>query len=120
MFFSLIVIVRDGKWTPTNGITYGTFLATILLHGVLATILQRVINELQTTSVVMNLVLAVATIRALPVGARNRRNDGAYIFGHSANLTTWSTGWAFLLAWLSRIWTIGHFVRHSDFPHFQE
>lgn len=109
MFLSLIVIVRDGNWTPTNGTIYGTFLATILLHGVLATVLQRVINKLQTISVVMNLILAFATIIALPIGARNHRHDGAYIFGQLDNLTTWPAGWAFMLAWLSPIWTIGDF-----------
>ena len=58
MFLSLIVIVRDGDWTPSNGIIYVTFLCTILLHGLLATVLQRIINRLQTVSVVMNLILA--------------------------------------------------------------
>jgi hypothetical protein len=110
MFLALIVIVRDGNWTPTNGMVYGTFVATITLHGVLATILQRWINKLQTVSVVMNLILAFATIIALPIGARHHRHDGAYIFGHSANLTTWPAGWAFMIAWLSPIWTIGDFV----------
>jgi len=109
MFLSVIVIARDGNWTPTNGIIYGTFLCTILLHGLLATALQPIINRLQTVSVIMNLILAFGTIIALPIGRRYNLNDGAYIFGHDENLTTWLAGWAFMLAWLSPIWTIGGF-----------
>jgi hypothetical protein len=47
----------------------------------------------------------------LPVGKHlsSERNDAQYIFTHSANLTTWPTGWAFMLAWMSPIWTIGDF-----------
>ena len=37
------------------------------------------------------------------------RNDGHFIFAEVDNLTTWPTGWAFMLAWLSPIWTIGAF-----------
>lgn len=37
------------------------------------------------------------------------RNDAHYIFADTENLTTWPTGWAFMLSWLSPIWTIGGF-----------
>ena len=64
-------------------------------------------GKLQTVFVVMNFILIFATIIALPIGARYHRNDGHYIFAETENLTTWPTGWAFMLAWLSPIWTIG-------------
>jgi amino acid transporter len=56
-----------------------------------------------------NISLILATIIALPVGMANKRNDGHFIFANVENLTTWPTGWAFMLAWLSPIWTIGGF-----------
>lgn len=56
-----------------------------------------------------NIALILATIIALPVGMANKRNDGHFIFATVENLTTWPTGWAFMLAWLSPIWTIGGF-----------
>jgi amino acid transporter len=108
MFLSVIVIARDGNWTPSNGTIYGVFLATILLHAVLASVLQKWIGKLQTVSVVMNLVLIAATMIALPIGYHNR-NDASYIFTDVQNLTTWPYGLAFLIAWLSPIWTIGDF-----------
>ncbi|KAL9121243.1 MAG: hypothetical protein Q9187_002198 [Circinaria calcarea] len=71
--------------------------------------MSKIMGKLQTVFVVMNFILIFATIIALPVGKASRRNDGPYIFGHVENLTTWPAGWAFMLAWLSPIWTIGGF-----------
>ena len=109
MLLSIVVIARDGSWAPTNGAIYGTFFACIFCHGILASVTSRVMGKLQTMFVVINFVLIAATTIALPIGARNRRNDGHYIFTQTANLTTWPIGWAFMLSWLSPIWTIGAF-----------
>jgi hypothetical protein len=106
MFLSVIVIAKDGNWTPSNGAIYGVFLACVLLHGVLASTLSKVMGKLQTVFVVMNFILIFATIIALPIGARYKRNDGKFVFAQTANLTTWPTGWAFMLSWLSPIWTV--------------
>jgi amino acid transporter len=46
---------------------------------------------------------------ALPIGKQVSRNDAKFIFTQTENLTTWPTGWAFMLAWMSPIWTIGDF-----------
>ncbi|PMD59471.1 gaba permease [Hyaloscypha bicolor E] len=111
MFCSVIVIARDGNWTPSNGVVYAVFLCCVLLHGVLASTLSKVMGKLQTVFVAMNIILIVATIIALPVGKHlsSERNDAHYIFAQTENLTTWPTGWAFMLSWLSPIWTIGAF-----------
>jgi hypothetical protein len=108
MFLSVIVVARDGNWTPTNGDIYGTFLACVLCHGVLASSMSKIMGKLQTVFVIMNFILIFATIIALPIGTKNR-NSGHYIFAQIENLTTWPTGWAFMLSWLSPIWTIGAF-----------
>ncbi|KAM0713478.1 hypothetical protein Q7P37_010440 [Cladosporium fusiforme] len=91
------------------GIVYAVFLACVLCHGILASSFSKVMGKLQTVFVVMNFVLIFATIIALPIGRANTRNDGAYIFATTANLTAWPTGWAFMIAWLSPMWTIGAF-----------
>ncbi|KAI9764582.1 MAG: GABA-specific high-affinity permease [Candelina submexicana] len=108
MFLPVIVIEREGAWTPSNGTIYGVFLVTVLCHGVLASVMSRIMGKLQTVFVVSNFVLIFATIIALPVGRKNR-NPGGYIFGQVENQTTWPNGWAFMLAWLCPIWTIGAF-----------
>ena len=109
MFLSVIVIARDGNWTPSNGDIYGVFLACVICHGILASVMSKIMGKLQTVFVVMNFVLITATVIALPIGAKNRRNDGHFIFAETDNLTTWPTGWAFMLSWLCPIWTIGAF-----------
>lgn len=109
MFLSVIVIARDGNWTPSNGVIYATYLACLLCHATVATVMSKIMGKLQTVFVIMNFLLIAATIIALPIGARDRRNDGHYIFAQTGNLTTWPTGWAFMLSWLSPIWTIGAF-----------
>lgn len=109
MLLSVAVIATDGTWAPSEGIVYAVFLGCVLCHGVLASSFSKVMGKLQTVFVVMNFVLIFATIIALPIGRANTRNDGAYIFATTANLTTWPTGWAFMIAWLSPMWTIGAF-----------
>ncbi|KAI9739247.1 MAG: GABA-specific high-affinity permease [Cirrosporium novae-zelandiae] len=109
MFLSLIVIARDGNWSPSNGVIYVTFLACVACHAVLSTCLSKVMGKLQSAFVILNLVLILATVIALPIGAKDRRNDAQYIFGHMENLTNWPSGWTFMLSWLSPIWTIGSF-----------
>ncbi|KAI4122917.1 MAG: hypothetical protein LQ338_005550 [Usnochroma carphineum] len=109
MFLSVVVIARDGNWTPTNGVIYGTYLATVLCHATVASLMSKIMGKLQTVFVVMNFIVIAATIIALPIGAKDRRNNGHFIFAQTGNLTTWPTGWTFMLSWLSPIWTIGAF-----------
>ena len=66
-------------------------------------------GKLQTAFVVANFILIFATIIALPIGRATSRNDGAFIFGNTENMTTWPTGFNFFISWLSPIWTIGAF-----------
>ena len=82
MFLSVIVIARDGEWTPTNGVIYATFLACVLVHGVLASTLSKVMGKLQSVFVIMNMVLILATVIALPLGKSraSERNGASYIF----------------------------------------
>ncbi|RMZ77174.1 hypothetical protein DV737_g4509, partial [Chaetothyriales sp. CBS 132003] len=109
MFLSVIVIARDGNWSPSNGVIYVVFLATVACHALIASTLARIMGKLQTVFVIMNFVLIAATIIALPIGAKHRLNSASYIFTKVDNLTTWPSGWAFMIAWLSPIWTIGAF-----------
>ena len=109
MFLSVIVIARDGDWSPSKGAIYGTYLACVFCHGILASTMSRIMGRIQTISVVFNFILIFATAIALPLGARHHRNDAHFIFAQRVNSTTWPTGWAFMLAWLSPLWTIGSF-----------
>ncbi|OTA06474.1 Amino acid transporter PotE [Trichoderma parareesei] len=109
---SLGAISSDGEWTPSRGHLYAIFVATVLCHGALATSAGRIMHHLQIWFVLANFALILATVIALPVSMRVRNipiNSARYVFGHSINETAWPSGWAFMLSWLSPIWTIGAF-----------
>ncbi|CAL5872161.1 uncharacterized protein PFLUO_LOCUS6419 [Penicillium psychrofluorescens] len=112
MLLSMVSISRDGNWTASRPIIYGTYAATVISHGFIATFFGRIMPKIQSACIFLNIGLVVASAIALPVGkAKNHPpvNSGAYVFGEVDNLTTWPTGWAFIMAWLSPIWTIGAF-----------
>ena len=109
MLLSVVVIAKDGTWAPSNGAIYGVFLGCVICHGILASSFSKIMGKLQTAFVIMNFILIFATIIALPIGRANQRNDAHFIFANFENLIEWPTGWTFMLAWLSPIWTIGGF-----------
>ncbi|EED22386.1 GABA permease, putative [Talaromyces stipitatus ATCC 10500] len=112
MLLSLVSIARDGEWSASRPVIYGTYVATVCVHGLMATFMGRIMNRIQTICIVLNVGLVVATVIALPIGNKHNGvpiNSGSYVFGDVENLTTWPAGWAFVLAWLSPIWTIGAF-----------
>lgn len=68
--------------------------------------------KIQTACIYINIALVIATVVALPVGKVTRGeslNSGSYVFRQLENETEWPTGWAFMLAWLAPIWSIGSF-----------
>jgi hypothetical protein len=80
MLTSVAVLATDGTWAPSDGVVYAVFLACVICHGILASSFSKVMGKLQTAF------------------------DATWIFATTANLTTWPTGWAFMLSWLSPIW----------------
>lgn len=107
MLLSVVVLAKDGNYAPSNGVIYSVFLGTVIVHGILASTLSKIMGKLQTVFVVMNFILIFATIIALPIGRASQRNDAEFIFTQINNLTEWPTGWTFILAWLSPVWTVG-------------
>lgn len=104
-----ITIATDGAWAASDGIVYAVTLAALLLQGLVVSTLPRFMGRLQSVSTALNLMLILATVVALPVGRKGRRNDGEFVFANVENFTGWPTGWTFILAWLSPIWTIASF-----------
>jgi amino acid transporter len=112
MLLSLISLARDGNWSASRPVVYGTYLACVAAHGMIATFFGRIMPKIQAVCIVFNVGLVLATVIALPIGNKVHHvpiNSGSYVFGTTENLTTWPTGWAFMIAWLSPIWTIGAF-----------
>ncbi|KAM0121386.1 GABA-specific high-affinity permease [Aspergillus fumigatus] len=112
LLLACISISRDGEWSASNGTIYGVYVGVILVHAVCAVFAGPIMNKIQTFSIFVNVAMIIATVVALPVGKVSRGqslNPGSYVFGDVENLTTWPTGWAFVLAFLAPIWSIGFF-----------
>lgn len=112
MILSCVAISRDDGWSASRGVIYAVYAGLILLHGLSGALAGRLMPKIQTCCIFLNIALVIATVIALPVGKVTRGetlNSGRYVFGHLDNETTWPTGWAFMLAWLAPIWSIGSF-----------
>ncbi|KAJ5949869.1 hypothetical protein N7454_001453 [Penicillium verhagenii] len=112
MIISCVSIARDGTWSASRGEIYAMYVALILIHGFSASFTGRIMPKIQTFCIYINIALVIATVIALPVGKVTRGgslNSGSYVFRHLDNQTTWPAGWAFMLAWLAPIWSIGSF-----------
>ncbi|RAL10070.1 putative GABA permease [Aspergillus homomorphus CBS 101889] len=112
MLLAFVSIARDGKWTASRRALYGKYVACVIVHGLIAIFFARVMPKIQSVCIVLNMGLVFVTALALPIGKAvswGKIYSGAYVFGHSENLTTWPEGLSFMMAWLSPIWTIGAF-----------
>ncbi|KAL4928711.1 putative GABA permease [Aspergillus undulatus] len=118
MLLAIVSIARDGTWSASRPVVYGTYAGCVTVHGLIATFFARIMPKIQSVCIVTNIGLVLATVLALPIGkainagagsGSSSMNPASYVFGHMENLTTWPSGWAFMLAWLSPIWTIGAF-----------
>lgn len=107
---SVVVIAKDGNFEVTPARTYGVFVATVFCHILLTCASSKKCSWLQTTSIIVNVVLIIFFIIALPIGASGNFKSGKYVFGTFDNLSTFPMGWTQIsLAWLPSIWTIGAF-----------
>ncbi|KAJ6092826.1 hypothetical protein N7486_008115 [Penicillium sp. IBT 16267x] len=68
MLLSMISIARDGNWTASRPIIYGTYVATVCAHGFIATFFARAMPKIQSACIFLNIGLVVATVIALPIG----------------------------------------------------
>ncbi|ODV65669.1 amino acid transporter [Hyphopichia burtonii NRRL Y-1933] len=107
---SIVVIAKDGDFEVTPSKTYGVFVACVLTHILITCASLKNCSWLQTTSIIVNVVLIIFFIIALPIGARNNFKSASFVFANFDNLTNFPIGWVQLSqAWLPAIWTIGAF-----------
>ncbi|OQE17123.1 hypothetical protein PENFLA_c025G03576 [Penicillium flavigenum] len=112
MILSCVSISRGDEWTASRSVIYAVYVGLILFHGICGSLGGRLMPKIQTFCIYINIALVVATVISLPLGKVTRGgslNSGHYVYGHIDNKTTWPAGWAFMLAWLAPIWSIGSF-----------
>ncbi|KAH9836813.1 amino acid/polyamine transporter I [Rhodofomes roseus] len=105
------VSIGSGQtWSATTGQTYAVFLLLLFLHAATTSLSTSIIAHLQTVYVVLNIVLCLAIIIALPIATPAEfKNSASYAFTGFVNYSGWTDGFAFVLSFLAPLWTISGF-----------
>ncbi|KAH9856381.1 APC amino acid permease [Lenzites betulinus] len=97
-------------YSATNAQTFGVYAAVVLSHAVICCLGTRLLARLQTVYVVLNVLLCLAVIIALPAATpKEFRNTASYALGNFTNSSGWPSGFAFMLSFLAPLWTICSF-----------
>uniref|UniRef100_A0A060T758 ARAD1B20746p n=1 Tax=Blastobotrys adeninivorans TaxID=409370 RepID=A0A060T758_BLAAD len=107
-FILSIPAICDPSFVPNAYQSYGVFVACMISIAVAGSIATPIISRLQGLCIVLNLIVIVITVIALPIGTE-KLNSAKFVFTDTTSYSEWPTGWAFFMSWLSAVWTIGAF-----------
>ncbi|SJL08432.1 related to UGA4-GABA permease-also involved in delta-aminolevulinate transport [Armillaria ostoyae] len=101
---------KDQSFQPTNGQLFGVYAAVVLSHAVVCCLGTTILARLQSAYVVLNILLCLAVIIALPiVTPAEFKNTARFALWEFVNLDGWPKGYAFILSFLAPLWTICSF-----------
>ncbi|KAF5381880.1 hypothetical protein D9757_007582 [Collybiopsis confluens] len=101
-------IGSSNGFDATRGQLYGTYTAIVISHALICCLGTTVLARLQTVYVVLNVIICLAVIVALPASTPVR-NSASFAMGEFVNLNGWPDGYAFIMSFLAPLWTIGAF-----------
>ncbi|KAL1740224.1 amino acid/polyamine transporter I [Schizophyllum fasciatum] len=102
----------DPNFMPTHAETFATYAALLLSHALLCSIGTQALARLQSVYVVVNGLLCLALLIALPICTpAESRNSAAFALGSEGwvNLNGYPSGFAFIMSFLAPLWTICSF-----------
>ncbi|KAJ6619034.1 APC amino acid permease [Mycena sp. CBHHK59/15] len=103
-------IGSDGDFSATSGQTFGVYAAILFTHTLICCLGTAVLARLQTVYVILNVVLCLVVIIALPAATPAAfKNSASFALGDFTNLNGWPDGYAFILSFLAPLWTICSF-----------
>ncbi|KAI0264624.1 amino acid/polyamine transporter I [Gloeopeniophorella convolvens] len=105
-------IGSDLTFTPTNAQTFGAYVAVVVVHGIISSAAAKYIARLQTIYVILNVLLCLVVIIAVPAATPNEfKNSAKIVFTSTGfqNLSGWPNGFAFILSFLTPLWTVAGF-----------
>ncbi|KAJ7578716.1 amino acid/polyamine transporter I [Mycena floridula] len=103
-------ISSDLTYAPTVAHTYGVYVALLISHGILASLATKIIARMQIFFIVMNVALCLIVIIGLPASTPSEfKNTASFALGGFENLTSWPSGFAFILSFLAPLWTVSGF-----------
>lgn len=93
------VVLSNPDFEITDNNTYGVFAACVIVQTIVTCFGSKSTSKLQTLSIIVNVILIVIFLIALPIGTKKNVgnfNDGSFIFGKFMNYSDWSDGWVFM------------------------
>ncbi|KAH7882169.1 amino acid/polyamine transporter I [Phlebopus sp. FC_14] len=97
-------------FVATEAQIFGIYVAIVVSHAVVCCLGTPVLARLQTFYVVLNVLLCLAVIIALPAATpKEYMNSASFALGNFTNLNGWTNGYAFILSFLAPLWTICSF-----------
>ncbi|EJF62151.1 amino acid transporter [Dichomitus squalens LYAD-421 SS1] len=107
MITTALSVGSDGKINLGAGPTFGILLAILFTHGIVCSAATAVIARLNIFYVIINIGTTIAAIIVLLVCSGDQRVSTETAFTMFENNTGWTnSGWAFLLAFTSPMWTL--------------
>lgn len=110
---TMATLDSDEVYEANNFVAYGVFAFAVVTQALVGLITTKLMARLQTFCIVLNIILMVVILIALPVGLKHNGgtiNSAKFVFGDTTNnYYGYSYGWAFLLSWMPAIWSIGAF-----------
>ncbi|KAL0952584.1 hypothetical protein HGRIS_006840 [Hohenbuehelia grisea] len=98
------------SYSPTHVHTFLVYVVVLFSHAIVCGLATPILARLQTVYVVLNVLLCLAVIIALPAATPSEfKNTAKFALGEFTNLNGWPKGFAFMLSFLAPIWTIGSF-----------
>ncbi|KAH8091345.1 APC amino acid permease [Cristinia sonorae] len=105
-----VSIGSDFSYVPTTGQTFGVFAAVLVFQLFMASLPSLIVARLQKLYIALNVLICFGVIIALPIATpRENMNTARYVFGSFVNLSGWPNGFAFILSFLSPLWTVAAF-----------
>ncbi|KAF8662742.1 hypothetical protein AX16_001100 [Volvariella volvacea WC 439] len=103
-------IGSHGAFEATSAQTFGVYAAIIVSHAIICSLATPVLARLQSIYVVLNILLCLAIIIALPITTPAEfKNSARFALAEFVNLDGWANGFAFFLSFQAPAWTIASF-----------
>lgn len=107
---SAVTIGSGGTFESTNAQLFGVYCAIVITQAITCCFGTVILARLQSVYVVLNILLCLAVIIALPIATPSEfKNTASFALGEFNNFSGWPNGFAFIYSWLAPLWTICSF-----------
>ncbi|PBK78520.1 APC amino acid permease [Armillaria solidipes] len=105
-----VSIGSDLTFEATIPQTFGLYCALLLCHALICSTNPKYMARFQIFFLILNVLLCFAIIVGLPAATpKEFRNDAKFAFEDFTNVSGWPNGFAFILSFLTPLWSVGCF-----------